>query len=211
MTLSPIAVLIISAALLREVITGFKVLGIILGGIGAIALVLIGKELVYYPNYVFGDLLIIMNVTSFSIFLVIVKPMMKKYHPMTVMKMVFTFGWFLVVPFGVNDLRVADWQSFDWVIWAAIFYVLFFTTFLAYYFNGYALSKVNPTVVSIYIYLQPLVATVIAVLLGKDQLTMVKVVAGCFIFLGVFFISFPMQHFKGIAFKSSIIMSKRRG
>ena len=211
MTLIPMVVLIVSVLLLQEVITINKILGIVFGAAGAIALVLMGKEVAYYPNYVLGDLLILINVTSFSLFLVLVKPLMKKYHPMTVMKIVFTFGWFLVLPFGLKDLTEADWQHFDWVIWASIFYVLVFTTFLTYLFNGYALSKVNPTVVSVYIYLQPFIATVIALILGKDILTMPKIGAGMLIFLGVFFISFPMKLFNKNSLNRFTKLLSRRG
>jgi drug/metabolite transporter (DMT)-like permease len=82
-----------------------------------------------------------------------------------------------------------DWSSFPTSIWLAIAYVLLFTTFFAYLFNAYALKIVSPTVAGIYVYLQPLLTTMVALWTGKDELTMIKVLAGMLIFFGVFLVT----------------------
>ena len=95
-----------------------------------------------------------------------------------------------MLPFGVSGIESIDWGSFPPIVWASLAFVLLCTTFLAYLLNAAALKTVNPSVVSVYIYLQPLVATVIALLWGKDVLTWEKVAAAALIFLGVYLVSF---------------------
>ncbi len=189
MTSTPILVLIASSIMIGERITLRKILGIIAGCTGAVLLILNGEKINFEKDQILGDLMIFINATSYGIYLVIVKSLMKKYNPITVVKWVFIFGTLFVFPFGVNDLTQVDWSSFKLSIWLAVFYVLFCTTFLAYLFNAYALKTVNPSVVSIYIYLQPLLATMIALIFAKDQLTGIKIISGMLIFTGVYLVS----------------------
>jgi drug/metabolite transporter (DMT)-like permease len=189
MTTTPILVLIASSIMIGEKITIRKILGIIAGGSGAILLILNGEKISFEKNQILGDLMIFINATSYGIYLVIVKSLMKKYNPITVVKWVFVFGTLFVFPFGVGELTEVQWATFDLSIWSAIVYVLFFTTFLAYLFNAFALKTVNPSVVSIYIYLQPLLATTIALIFAKDNLAAIKVISGLLIFAGVYLVS----------------------
>ena len=190
LTTTPILVLLISAGVLKEKITWIKLLGISLGATGAVLLITYGQNLHFSQQGLKGDLLVLINACSYALYLVLVKKLMKKYHPLTVVKWVFFFGFFLVLPVGWKQLQEADWHQFSPGIWVAVIYVLVFTTFLAYLLNAYALAAVSPSIVSIYIYLQPFLATIIALALGKDQLTLVKVLAGGLIFMGVFLVSF---------------------
>jgi len=114
---------------------------------------------------------------------------MLRYNPITVVRWVFVFGWLFVFPFGIGDLRLVDWTSFHIWIWLAVIYVLIFTTFFTYLFNAYALSVVSPSVVSFYIYLQPLLAAAIALLMGQDKLDWIKGVSALMIFSGVYLVS----------------------
>lgn len=189
MTICPIMVLIASAFLLKESITMRKLLGIFLGACGAISLMVYGEQFSFRGDQFLGDLMIFINATSYGIYLVLVKSLMKKYHPITVVKWVFTFGMLFVLPFSFNELKVVDWQSFQPQTWIAIAYVLLCTTFLAYLLNAYALKIVRASTVSIYIYLQPVLATLIAILAGSDQLLVQKVIFGLMIFAGVYLVS----------------------
>ncbi len=189
MTTTPILVLLVSWLLLREAITRKKLLGLLTGITGAAMLIIHGKKFVYTKGAWNGDVLIFINALSYGIYLVLVKRLMEKYHPITVITWVFSFGALLVLPFGIPELNEIQMHTFTPLIWMAIAYVLLCTTFLAYLLNAFALQLVSPTVVSIYIYLQPLLATVIALALGKDALDAVKLAAGCLIFLGVYLVS----------------------
>ncbi len=189
MTVCPIIVLIVSAIILKEAVTARKLLGIVLGASGAILLILYGEELSFGKDRILGDIMIFVNATSYGIYLVLVKSLMQKYHPFTVVKWVFSIGILFVFPFGIGELAAVDWSLFKSSTWIAVAYVLIFTTFLAYFLNAYALKMVRASTVSIYIYLQPVLATLVAVLVQSDQLVLQKVVFGLMIFAGVYLVS----------------------
>lgn len=189
MTTTPILVLIASSLLIGERITIRKVFGIIIGTTGAFLLIAYGQELSFRSDRLLGDMMIFINASSYGLYLVLVRSLMKKYHAITVVKWVFTFGLCIVLPFGLTSLGEADWGSFSTDIWLAICYVLIFTTFLAYLFNAYALSYVQPSVVSIYIYLQPIIASSIALMAGRDEWDHLKTLSAVLIFFGVFLVS----------------------
>ena len=189
MLCTPIMVLVISTLLGREKITFLKIVGVVIGATGAAILISYGQQVAVNPNGWKGDILIFVNATSYALYLVLVKSMIAKYHPITVVKWIFIFGFIMVIPFGWQDLMTTDWQAIPFNIWAAIAYVLVFVTFVAFLFNAFALSRVSSTVVSAYIYLQPILASVIAISFGKDELTVTKFIASVFIFVGVYLLS----------------------
>ena len=191
MTTNPILVLITAAIIIKERITTRKVAGIALGIIGALCLLLFGKHFSFGGDTFMGDLYIFINAMSYGIFLVIAKPLMKKYTPLTVIKWSFFFGSLLVVPFGISELNQVNWSSFTSEIWLGVTYVVIAVTFIAYLLNTIALTTLSPAVVSFYIYLQPLFATLISLFLGKDQLTPIKVLSSVLIFTGVYLVSVP--------------------
>ena len=193
MTTTPILVLLTSAIIIKEKITFKKMIGITLGAAGAIILISFGKELSFQQDQLFGDVMIFINAVSYGTYLVIVKKLMTRYHPITVIKWVFTFGFFMVIPFGIGDLKIVQWADFSQTIWLAVAYVLIGVTFLTYLLNALALKIVNPSVVSIYIYLQPLLATFIALMMEKDELNLIKIIAAVLIFLGVYLVSTPSK------------------
>jgi drug/metabolite transporter (DMT)-like permease len=193
MTTTPILVLIASSIYIGEQITAKKIVGIILGAVGAGVLIVNGQKFSIASEGWKGDLMIFINAASYGIYLVIVKKLLLRYHPITVITWVFTFGLMFIFPIAIKGMLAVNWQSFTGTIWIAVAYVLLFTTFFAYLFNSYALSIVNPSIVSIYIYLQPLLATLIALWVGSDQLNSAKVAAACLIFVGVYLVSFSKR------------------
>ena len=200
MTTSPILVLIVSALVLGEKITSTKIVGILIGAIGTIIIIAYGHSISFNRGGYLGDLFIFLNASAYGIYLVLVKRLIRKYHPITVIRWVFTVGILWVIPFGAGGLVDVDWSSFSLGIWLSFFYVLIFTTFFAYLLNSLALTTVNPSVVSIYIYLQPLIASFIALVFAKDELSWIKILAGIMIFIGVYLVSFPV----GQVFKSKL-------
>lgn len=193
MVITPIMVLIMSSIILREKITTNKVTGIALGVSGALLLLLGKKDLSFGSASVLGDLFILINACSYAIYLVLAKPLMYKYKPLTVMKMAFLFGLPLVLPFGLEQTIEVSWENIPAIIWLEILFVIIFTTFFAYVLNTVALKHVSPSVVSIYIYLQPLLAALIASLWGMDEITIIKVISTLLIFIGVYLVSKPFQ------------------
>lgn len=189
MTTSPILVVIIAAILIREKITWQKALGVLLGASGAVALLTVGKELSFHSDTFLGDILILLNAIFFGIFMVLSKPLLKKYKPLTVIRYCFLFGIVLVTPFGWSEFTAIDWASFTPAVWMGVLYVVIGVTFFAYLLNTVALNTLSPSVVSTYIYVQPLVASSIAMMLGKDKLTAVHLFSAALVFTGVYLVS----------------------
>ena len=193
MTVSPILVIIFSAIIIKEKITIRKIFGIFLGLTGAATLILKSGAISLNNDYFIGNFLVFVNATSYSIYLVIVKGLMTKYNPITVMFYVFSFGLIFVFPFGISELSNINLEIFTLEIFLKVGFVVICTTFLAYLFNAFALKSLNPSVVSIYIYLQPVLATVIAIILKSDSLDLIKIISSVFIFSAVFLVSMPSK------------------
>ena len=199
MLTTPILVLIFGFFFHKEPITILKVLGVCLG-LGAAFYLTIsnsGQLNKTAPNPVLGNFLIGVNAASYAIYLNIVSPLMAKYNPITLLKWIFTFGFIYVCPFGMAPLREAEWSSFPTYIWYLIAFVIICATFFTYLLNGSALRVVKPSVVSSYVYLQPVLASTIAISLGKDKLSTELITAGCLILVGVYMVS----HRKASPFK----------
>jgi drug/metabolite transporter (DMT)-like permease len=194
MVVSPMLVLVLSALLLKEPLTPLRILGILMGATGAITLTL--TRAIGGPSgtdELWGNVLVFLNAASFSTYLVIVRPLMIRYQPITVAKWVFLFGWGWTLPFSAYQLNGVPWESFPEHVWWSIGYVVVFTTFLAYLLNTISLKHVSSTTVSAYIYLQPVIATLVALTLGKDVLTWTMVGSGLLIFAGVYLATFSKR------------------
>ncbi len=189
MTTNPILVLIMAAIIIKEKITTLKVAGVIAGITGAIILILYRNNFETASGSVLGDVFIFFNAMSYGIYLVIVKPLMNKYNPITVMMWVFLFGSLFVIPFGYSELNAVQWSEFSGYIWMAVIYVVIATTFIAYLLNTIALRSLSPSIVSIYIYLQPLFATFVAMISGRDKFGTIHFISAALIFAGVFLVS----------------------
>lgn len=189
MIMTPILVFVISFFLAHEKATWQKILGLLLGLSGALV-ILAGRDFSFSSQTLLGDLFILINATSYAIYLVIVRPLMKKYHPLTVVKWVFFFGLFPVTLFGFKQFTQIEWHTFTTQIWVAMSFIIIGTTFFAYLLNMLALREVHSSVVGAYIYMQPILATIISMALGKDQLSIEKVISALLIFSGVYMVSF---------------------
>lgn len=187
MVSSPILVLIIASTLLRERLSSLKIFGVFIGLTGAVSLILFGGKTTDGSVNWYGDALILLNATLYSFYLVIIKPLMKKYSPYTFVKWAFTFGLIYVLPFGLMQLPNANFEMPLHII-LKIIAVVFFATFCTYLFTVYAITKVSPTVVSSYIYLQPIFATFFGIYFGKEDISLFKTGCGAAIFIGVYLI-----------------------
>ena len=189
-TIAPVVTVLASAVLLGERLTGPRLLGIGLAGAGAASIILSrGPVGVGSSSELLGDVYILLNATAFGTYLVLVMPLMRKYHPFTVLARIFLVGAFLAVPAGWQQVQAADYGSFPVSIWVAIAYMDVCLTILAYLLNNWALKYASPALLGAYIYLQPALAVVIAVALGKDVLTWDRAWQGLLIFGGVFLVS----------------------
>jgi drug/metabolite transporter (DMT)-like permease len=181
--------LIISALLIKEKTTRTKLIGILLGIYGALITIVYGKKLSAGADPLKGNIFLFINAVSYSIYFVLVKPMMKKYNTFTVMKWTFLFGFIGIIPFSFHAFSSVNWEHFTVFTWSALIYVVVATTFLAYLLTAYSMKTVNPTVASFYIYLQPVVASLLAVMIYSETITPVKFFSAALIFIGIYLVS----------------------
>jgi len=189
MTSNPVLVIIMSAVILHEKLNIRKGIGIALGLIGASALILNGGSLSGNTDFLLGNTFVFINAISYGLYLVLVKPLMQKYHPITVMFYVFSFGFLYVLPFGYGELSTVEWSGFPPRIMWEVAFVVVCTTVVAYLLNSSALKQLNPSTVSIYIYTQPVLATLFAIFRNSDTLDEMKIISASIIFIGVYLVS----------------------
>ena len=190
MVTTPLFVAFFSFFLLNEKVTKLKVIGLCFGVFGAI-LSLLGPSLSFNSTTLWGDLMVMTNAIIYAYYLIVAKPLLHKYSPITVIKWTFFFGGLLVIPFGFTELKEVQWQAIPNSIWSAIIFLIIGATFITYVLNAWALRNANVTLVGAYIYLQPVLATIIAVSMGKDSLTLPKVLFSLLIFTGVYLVGLP--------------------
>ena len=193
--ISPIFVVILSFFIFKNKINFIKILGIILGFIGAMILILtadsnssIGR------NIPLGNFLFIVNSISYAYYLIIVKPMVEKYDLITLFKWLFLIGLIFNFPLGINQFLDVDWASLP--LWGAVLPMVFVvvgTTCMTYFLNGYALSKITSTEVAVFMYLQPIIGILFAIFTKSDTITLIMFVASVLIFTGVYLTSVLKQ------------------
>jgi len=190
MVMVPIIVLSLSAILLKEHLAKYRIVGIFVGLAGAIYLIAYGNGLqLNNARIQWGNFLVFINAFSYSLYLILVKKLTSKYHPISFAKWLYLIGFFMVLPFGFNELKVTSWHTMPTNIFYKMLFVVVFATFVTYLFNLLAVRKLKPTTVSVFIYLQPFIATVFALIMKSDTLNIHKIAASVLIFAGVYLVS----------------------
>jgi len=186
-TLTPVILLLLGAFFLKEKITWVKSTGIGIGLIGALLLILFGvKTQENAPNIPLGNILFMANATSYALYLILVKPLVSKYSSITLMKLFFLLAVFINLPIGLSQFTEIAWLDLNFYqIWKLSFVVVG-TTVLTYLFNIYALKQLSPSTIGAFIYLQPVLAAIFAIIAGADKLTPLRMLAAALIFIGVF-------------------------
>lgn len=191
MVTTPMIVLLLSAVIMKEKIIGKKLGGIILGLAGTVLLILYGKSISGGKNELWGNFLVFVNAVSYGLYLIVVKKLMDKYNPFAFVKWIYLFGFIMVLPFGWQQLSEIQWEIMPAGIMIKVGFVVIFSTFLTYLLNLLSMKELKPTTVAVFIYLQPLFASIFAVSLGKDALDPVKVFSAFLIFTGVYLVTAP--------------------
>lgn len=189
MSVNPIFAFVFAALILKEKITFLKGTGLTIGFIGVMILILKNGTPDISSSTFLGDMLTLINTISWALYTVVIKRMLEKYHPVTVMKWTFLFGMFINVPIGYREFMATDWAAINLTAWLQIGFVVFFATFLGYLLLSFGLRRLSPTIVSTYTYLQPVIAAYLATLLGQDRIDVVMVISACLIFAGVYVVS----------------------
>lgn len=188
-TSSPIITMIVAALFLHEPVTRSKLLGVFLGAIGAFVLIVSGQQGGQQSGNVWGDILCLLAQLSFSLYLVFYKGLTSRYSSVTLMKWMFTYSSICLIPFSYHEIISADWASLaPQVLWGLIL-IIFCATFISYLLIPIGQRYLRPTLTSMYNYIQPIVASVVAVCWGMDRFNFLKIIAVLLVFTGVFFVT----------------------
>ena len=184
----PILTMIIAAIYLHEPVTGKKLLGVFMGAVGALLLILSGQRLSGGDSgSIWGVLLCLFAQFCFSLYLVFFKGLIGKYSPITLMKWMFTYSSICMIPFSYTQLLAMDWQMLDFRTMGGIAMVVVGGTFISYLLIPIGQKSLRPTVTSMYNYVQPIIASIVAVAWGMDSFNFLKIIAVILVFTGVFF------------------------
>ena len=191
-TVVPVLTMVLATLFLREPIRWVKAGGVFLGCAGALILILVSQHGTGHSSSVMGDVLCIVSAVSYATYLTAFRNVIVRYSPVTTMKWMFLFTTLTLVPFTFR--HVLDAPAFHREVWdftelGAIFYVLFGATFLPYLLIPMSLKRIRPTTVSMYNYVQPIVASFIAVMIGQDTLSWQKVLSAVLVFTGVYLVT----------------------
>jgi drug/metabolite transporter (DMT)-like permease len=186
---NPIFAFIFAALILKERITFLKGAGLAIGLTGVLTLILKNGTPAVGSSTFIGDVITLINTISWAFYTVIIKKMLEKYSPVTVMKWTFLFGLLTTVPAGYGQWSTMDWSAIPLKGALGIAFIAVFATYLGYLLLTFGLRRLSPTIVSTYTYTQPVVAAYLATILGQDRIDFVMVVAGFLIFAGVFVVS----------------------
>lgn len=197
MTLNPIMVVILSYFLIRDPINVKRTIGVLLGATGAVLLTLSSGAA--SSESLLGDIYLLINAASYAVYLVIAKPLMAKYSPLTVITYVFSFGmlFILIYPPTLTEFVATDFSAITYDAMWKIVYVVIGVTFLTYLLTMYGLKYTSPTVSSAYIYTQPVLVIFFAYVLSAigwaddytDTITWEKIIYMLIIFAGVYITS----------------------
>ena len=190
--MSPIYTMAIAAIAIKEPISWQKAAGVAVSFAGIIYLIVskTGNLGGASETTLFGIFMIVLNSLSFSMYLGIFKPLIGKYHVVTFMKWIFLFAFAVSVPFAGKEIVTLDWTSIPKIQLAELAYLVVCATFITYFLIPIGQKRIRPTLVSMYSYVQPIIAIVISICIGMDTLTWQKVAAAVMVFGGVIIVSY---------------------
>lgn len=206
-TSMPLIAMILAAIFLKEPITGKKILGIAVGASGALLLILGSSQAsgttVKGDNPLLGDVFVLLAQCSYAFYFVLFKNFVTKYSAVTVMKWMFTYAFICLLPFSYSSLLATDWLALDGARIASILFVVVGATFLSYILIIVGQKNLRPTVAGMYNYIQPLVATIVAICWGMDSFNLTKVLSVVMIFGGVWLVTSSRSRAEMEAYKAS--------
>ena len=183
---TPILITIIAAWFLKEKLSTVKILGLVLGIAGAVILVTSKEKTGNAKEVLWGDVMVLLNAISYTIYFILVKPLMKTYNPIAIIRIIFTIGFFMMLPFCWQEFNEVDWSEYTSLAWLNMSIIVLLGTFLAYLFNVYGIKILGASVAGTYIYSQPVFAAVIAIFFLGESITVTRVLAAVCIFGGVY-------------------------
>ena len=190
--MAPIYTMITAAIVIKEPISLQKAGGVLLSFAGIIYLIITKVTLPggTAETTPFGIIMIILNVSSFSIYLGIFKPLIAKYSVVTFMKWIFLFSALVAIPFSLKGLINTNWSGIPAIQYAELSYLIICATFISYFLIPVAQKRIRPTLISMYSYVQPIIAIAVSIAIGMDTLTWQKVLATMLVFGGLIIVNY---------------------
>lgn len=194
-SVTPIFTMIIAAVALREPITGKKAGGVLLSFAGIVFLILTSKTSSSGPesSSVTGYVLALLNGLSFSLYLGIFRPVIERYSVVTFMKWIFLFAFLMCVPFAAAEVVTFDFVDAGGSFLLELGYLIVFATFISYFLIPVGQKNIRPTLVSLYSYLQPIIAIAISICIGMDTLSWSKILAAMAVLGGVLLVNYSKR------------------
>ena len=186
---TPIMIPVFAWIFLREPIGFRRSLGLLMGVTGAALLILRRVDGSSADDVMAGNIMILLNAVSYSVYFILAKPLMAKYAPARFMRWVFTIGTCIITPVGWSEFKQVDWDSFTPQAWFSVGFVVIGATFLAYMFNIYALKHLDAGAIGSYIYLQPVMAAMVATIWYAEPFTFTQGISAALIFAGVYMVN----------------------
>ncbi len=186
---TPIMIPVFAWIFLREPVGIRRSLGLLMGITGAALLILRRVDGSSADDVMAGNIMILLNAVSYSVYFILAKPLMAKYEPARFMRWVFTIGTCIITPIGWDEFTQADWGSFTPQAWFSVGFVVIAATFLAYMFNIYALKHLDAGAIGSYIYLQPVMAALVATFWYGEPFTLTQGISASLIFAGVYLVN----------------------
>ena len=188
-TLLPIVTMLLAAVFIREPITLLKVVGVLVGASGALIIVFNRTSGGSGQGNFFGNMIVFSAVIAFSLYLTLFKKLISKYSGVTLMKWMFLFATVVAFPFYIHPLMETRFETFSSNVILRIIYVVVFATFIGYLLIPIGQKTLRPTTLSMYNYVQPVVSSALAILLGSEHFSLGQALAGALVFAGVYIVT----------------------
>lgn len=194
----PIITMILATAFLKELLTPKKVVGVIMGAVGALLLILSNNENVNNSGNIWGDTLCVIAQISFACYLTFFRKIISRYNIFTLMKWMFTYATIVFLPFSYHELSIVIHGNFSINTWLEVGYVILFGTFFTYMLVMIGQKTLRSTIVSMYNYVQPIVGACASILIGMGTFSWNKAFASILIFIGVYLVTYSKYSNKKI-------------
>lgn len=190
-TCTPIMTMFVAAIALKEPITGKKIGGVLISLAGVLLLIFnsVGLGGGASETKPMGIVLTVVNALTFALYLGIFRPLIAKYNVVTFMKWMFLFSMLVALPFNARHLAQVPFGQMDGKVLWQVAFVVVCATFIAYFLIPVGQKRLRPTLVSMYNYTQPIIATLISIVIGLDRMTWQKIVAMALVFSGVWIVN----------------------
>lgn len=188
-TFLPIITLILAAIFLKEPASWLKILGVLVGASGALFLIYESHVDNNGQSSLAGNLLCLLSGLSFAIYLILTRHISQRYAPVTIMKWMFLYALIIFTPISFNEIASTDFASFSPTVWFSLAFVMIGATILPYLLMPFAQSRLRPTTLAMYNYVQPFMVAVLATVTGQDTYTATKAFAAVLVFVGVYIVT----------------------